>query len=232
MSTNHTGDNSTDKATNKSANIDSESESYRLKIIVLAAGKSERFGAIKLLAPVKLRNAETPLIDHVLNQLSSSMSTLAINSSQLVVATGNHHKALSAVIKTNIQTVYCSQASKGIGHTIAQALSSVLSEETNFSHIMISLADLISLLPKDYTQLIESSISHPDKIISAQAKTSLMPPVIFPYRFINQLLDLTGDKGAKAILEKNKECLLPVSVPNALIDIDTQKDLIDWHKRL
>jgi CTP:molybdopterin cytidylyltransferase MocA len=49
---------------------------------------------------------------------------------------------------------------------------------------------------------------------------------------VNQLLGLTGDKGAKAVLEKNQESLMPISLPNALIDIDTQKDLSDWSSRL
>lgn len=208
-------------------------DKYYLKIIVLAAGKSERFGAIKLVAPIKTQNGEITLIEHMLNKLSSSMCTLAMDSNQLVVATGNHHRTLSGVLNPTIHRLYCPDASKGIGHTIAQSIESVISsEETNFSHIMITLADLASLTSQDYIHLIESSKKQPDKIACAMAESNLMPPVIFPYRFVNQLLGLTGDKGAKAVLEKNQESLMPISLPNALIDIDTQKDLSDWYSRL
>jgi molybdenum cofactor cytidylyltransferase len=57
-----------------------------------------------------------------------------------------------------------------------------------------------------------------------------MPPVIFPRYCFTDLMSLKGDKGAKILLHKYKESLQEVLLPNAAIDIDTQKDLSNWHK--
>jgi molybdenum cofactor cytidylyltransferase len=55
-----------------------------------------------------------------------------------------------------------------------------------------------------------------------------MPPAIFPLCYFPQLIQLEGDKGAKALLYKHKENLQTVSLPNAIIDIDTKEDLTNW----
>ena len=96
---------------------------------------------------------------------------------------------------------------------------------------MIALADQVALTADDYIRLIEQSQSTPDKLVCAQAEQELMPPAIFPQRYFKELTTLHGDKGAKALLHKNKENLQPVLLNSAAIDIDTQQDLIDWLDR-
>lgn len=95
---------------------------------------------------------------------------------------------------------------------------------------MIMLADQIALSPADYTHLIKQSLTAPDKLICAQEEQEIMPPAIFPRRYFSELMTLEGDKGAKALLHKNAEQLQSVRLPNAIIDIDTQQELLNWHK--
>jgi len=70
----------------------------------------------------------------------------------------------------------------------------------------------------------------PDKLICTKAGSEIMPPAIFPAHYFTQLMSLTGDKGAKMLLHKNRENLQKVLLPNAGIDIDTREDLLNWHK--
>jgi len=214
---------------------------YNLQVIILAAGKSERFAAIKLLAKLKKqRNGKaysTPIIQHVLQQLTTSLSVLKIAKSKLNIATGGYHEQIAAVIGKQCSLLNCPDAHLGLGHTIAQSVEriinhndSAISSDECTSHIMITLADQVSLTADDYTRLIEQSILTPEKLICANAGLDIMPPAIFPQHYFTQLMSLAGDKGAKALLHKHKDKLQAVSLPNAAIDIDTQQDLINWHK--
>jgi molybdenum cofactor cytidylyltransferase len=213
---------------------------YHLKVIVLAAGKSERFKAIKLLADIQFadinligadnKTSPTVLIQHVLQNISVSLTTLGMDLNQINVATGNYHDALIDVIEPHYQTVYCADAHLGLGHTIAQSLEYVLNKDASqlITHVMITLADLVALTSEDYTQLIKKSQQVPKNIVCSKAESEIMPPAIFPLCYFSELMQLEGDKGAKALLYKHKENLQTVSLPNAIIDIDTKEDLTNW----
>jgi molybdenum cofactor cytidylyltransferase len=50
-------------------------------------------------------------------------------------------------------------------------------------------------------------------------------PAIFPRLCFSELTELRGDRGARAILERNSYRLVRVSMANAAIDLDTPEDL-------
>ncbi len=203
---------------------------YKLKVILLAAGKSERFNDIKLLAKVQQHDNSITLIEHVLLQISASLGIVNINESNLHVATGVYHAQIAKLIGNQYSLDYCEDAHLGLGHTIAQSVEKILGNEDNTSHIMITLADQVSLNSDDYVYLIKQSLATPDKLICAKAGQEIMPPAIFPRVYFTDLMTLKGDKGAKALLHKNKESLQKVLLPDAAIDIDTLEDLNNWHK--
>ncbi len=206
-------------------------ENYNLKIILLAAGKSERFKDIKLLAKVEPKDSSVTLIEQVLQQISVCLKGLNIAVNKLQVATGIYHAEIEKRIGNNFLLSFCQHAHHGLGHTIAQSVENIVSNDSKTSHIMITLADQIALDIDDYTRLIKQSQATPNKLICAKAAQEIMPPAIFPSRYFTQLMNLTGDKGAKALLHQNKENLHEVIMENALIDIDTQQDLTRWFKK-
>lgn len=201
---------------------------YNLKVVILAAGKSERFNGVKLLAKLKPQPNSPSLIEHVLQQVSTSMKTLKIETSNLQIVTGGYHKQISALIGDQYSVNHCSDAHLGLGHTIAQSVAKIYNKNDDTTHIMITLADQVALTSEDYCKLIEQSILTPNKLVCANALLEIMPPAIFPHHYFTQLIELTGDKGAKALLYKNKNQLQQVSLPNAAIDIDTREDLLHW----
>ncbi len=203
---------------------------YNLKIVLLAAGKSMRFNGIKLLAKVQQQDDSFTLIEHVLQQISSSLNTLNINKNSLHVATGDYHTQIAQLTANRYTLDYCKNAHLGLGHTIAQSVEKMLITDDSTSHIMITLADQVALTSDDYLSLINQSLATPQKLICAKADQQIMPPAIFPRHYFTELMTLQGDKGAKAVLRTNKENLHKVLLPNAAIDIDTSKDLLDWYE--
>lgn len=203
--------------------------SYHLRIIVLAAGKSERFKGIKALAKIQQQANSITLLEHALQQISVSLNTLGIDENNLQVATGGYHSQIVALLKGKYTLTYCDNAHLGMGHTIAQSVEKTLIIENKTSHIMLMLADQVALNSDDYIRLIKQSLSSPDKLICAQAQQKIMPPAIFPNEYFVDLMHLNSDKGAKAILSKNQNNLERVIISNAVIDIDTQQDLLNWY---
>lgn len=201
---------------------------YHLKIILLAAGKSERFNGIKVLAKVQQETSVT-LLEHALQQLSLALKTLNISNKNIRVATGRYHQQISTLLGDPERLDYCESAHLGLGHTIAQSVQHLLDDNNNVSHIMITLADQVALNADDYISLIEQSMALPNKLVSAKAGEELMPPAIFPCAYFSELTHLKGDKGAKPLLHNNKENLQTVSIALADRDIDTQQDLVNWH---
>ncbi|NQZ22922.1 MAG: nucleotidyltransferase family protein [Colwellia sp.] len=215
------------------------SDDYHLKVIVLGAGNSERFGDIKLLAKVKLSDESLSLVEHVLQRISAALNLLGISTANIHLTTGRYHQQISTRLGKQFPLIYCQDAHLGLGHTIAQSVKEITSttsknkskNERDVNHIMVILADQIALETNDYMHLIEQSLKSPAQIICAKAMQKMMPPAIFPYHYFPDLMALHGDKGAKALLDKNKEKLQTIAMPNAIVDIDTKQDLLNWQNK-
>jgi len=217
---------------------------YNLKIILLAAGKSERFNGIKLLAKVQQQESSITLIEHALLQISTAVNTLNIDEIIIRIATGRYHSQITTRFDDHEKHCfdYCPDAHLGLGHTIAQSVEHIVRnpdnendddddvDEVKTSHIMITLADQVALNADDYVALIKQSLALPTKLVCAKAGQEIMPPAIFPAAYFDDLMTLKGDKGAKPILSANKENLQTVSITHAERDIDTQQDLVNWYE--
>lgn len=214
-------------------------QNYNLKVILLAAGKSERFNGIKLLAKIQQQENSITLIENAFHQISAAFSTLNIDDKNIRIATGRYHLQIATYLSEHehksSQYVfdYCEDAHLGLGHTISQSVGHMLTgehdNEDSPSHILIALADQIALTADDYVALIQQSSALPNKLVCAKAGQEFMPPAIFPSAYFTDLMRLKGDKGAKLVLYANKENLQTVNLPHAERDIDTQQELFNWY---
>jgi molybdenum cofactor cytidylyltransferase len=224
-----------------------KNQTYNLKVILLAAGKSERFNGIKLLAKVQEHENSVTLVEHALQQISVALKTLNLNYKKIRVATGSYHSQITTFFDDgernhsaehapeHSQFVfdYCEDAHLGLGYTISQSVGQLLNnthdDKKSISHILIALADQVALTTDDYIALIKQSLALPNKLVCAKSEKELMPPAIFPSAYFTDLMHLKGDKGAKSVLYANKVNLQTASIPHAERDIDTQQDLANWY---
>ena len=214
-------------------------QDYHLKVILLAAGKSERFNGIKLLAKLQHEETSITLIEHAFHQITVALKELNIDEKNIRIATGRYHSQITTFFSKheneNSQYLfdYCEDAHLGLGHTISQSVERIINSahanENSPSHILIALADQVALTADNYVALIKQSLALPNKLVCAKAGQELMPPAIFPSAYFADLMYLKGDKGAKPVLYANKENLQTLSIPHAERDIDTQQDLVNWH---
>ena len=188
-----------------------------LEVVILAAGKSQRFGGIKQLAMVNDRS----MLEHCIAQYFCDDKLLAGIAKMTVVLGANEAR----IRQTNLHKVNLFSSpnwQSGMGASLADFVKQ-LPQST--SHLLVGLADQIALRPADLTALLRSSEQFPDAIVCAQYADVRGVPAIFPRYYFAELAQLDGDKGARKLLILHAANLRIVDMPNAVLDIDTQQDL-------
>lgn len=192
--------------------------------VLLAAGKSRRFGGNKQLAEVVSPQGKTSILERSLRVLTDSRADRV----WLAYSTDATNRALALSSSTRARLLPCPSSHLGIGHTIAD-VAQTLMEQAPEAHVLLFLADQVAVSTQDIDRLLAVARANPQHIVSAQSKQGLSPPVVFPTRYLQALSMLTGDKGAKALLMKNPNNLMSIRMESAGIDIDTRADLLLWN---
>lgn len=186
-----------------------------LHCLLLAAGQASRFGRPKQLAAVN--DAGESLIQHALNSLPIEIP--------ITLVLGAHHQVIEESLLRHQElaefVVINPKWQDGLSSSIAYGVQT-LNEDVDA--VLITLADQVALGVDDYRKLIDSWKKQPDIIACSSYSGQRGVPAIFPRKYFSQLLALTGDSGAKALIRQNSEAQ-SVLLHNAAIDIDTQEQL-------
>ncbi|ALS98899.1 nucleotidyltransferase family protein [Lacimicrobium alkaliphilum] len=187
-------------------------------VVMLAAGASRRFGGIKQLAMIDGR----PMICHALAQLPP-------NQARYYLVLGANSQTIAEVVASNpdfrhIQPLIAPDWQQGLAHSLKFAIRQLGSDT---ERVLICLADQVALRTHDYEALLALSDSHPGRIVAAYYQHNPGVPAIFCKAEFALLMQLKGDRGAKALLNQFADKVIQYDLPLAAIDIDTQQDLID-----
>ena len=190
----------------------------RIHLCVLAAGASRRFGAAKQLYPI---NGQ-PMVMHVYNECNHA----SIVKKSLVL--GAHFEHVSAVIPGNVNVVFSKNWDLGLSASIHSAIDAMSEDAT---HLMLALADQVSILSTEYEHLVNACLDSPNSINTAVYAKKRGVPAIFPRETLPALTELKGDRGASSVLNSMHN-VFEINLPSALIDIDTRDDLQHWKARI
>ena len=180
---------------------------------MLAAGRSERFGTAKLLAEYRGHT----LLHHALSAAQGSCP----GDKYLVV--GHNAEEISNAAAGLVDTVIHNEGyATGIGSSIACGVRAC---REHADAILIMLADQPLVSSAHLAQLVDRWTGAPDEIIASGFSGTNGPPVLFASAFFDELEQLRGDMGARAILRNNPNRLRTVEFEAASIDIDTPEDL-------
>ena len=195
-----------------------KNEHYRLGLAVLAGGEASRYGSNKLLARHPSGNT---LVGYVLEQCQP----LACD--HTIVVTGRYHQALSNALATHntLKLVENPKWSSGLGGSVAVAASEFLTLPV--THMLIVLGDLAGITTQSLKDLVTASLSMPQSRIASQVEGRGMAPAIFPSHDLATLSHLSGEHGAKNMLNAAHPECIKIMHPEASLDIDTVKD---WQK--
>ncbi len=182
--------------------------------VLLAAGTGSRFGSNKLLhplpdsTPIAIAAARALLkgVDHGIAVLPVANPQL----SDLLHAEG-------------MEIIFCPDAADGMGKSLACGIAA----SQNSTGWIIALADMPYIQPETITNVAKFlRTGVPIAAPSYQGKRG--HPVGFGREFYNELIQLTGDQGARQILHTHASRLqlIPCEDAGILADIDQLSDLV------
>ena len=188
-----------------------------LAIVLLAAGGSTRLGQPKQLIHV----------DGEALVLRTARRLLRLEPAAMLVITGcESDKVKEQLGGLPLQIVHNAEWKEGMGTSIACGVRHL---PEGIEGVLIMLCDQWRVDSADLKRLFEAWNADISDIVTASWKeektTIYSPPAIFPGSLFHELKNLTGDQGAKRIIEEFKGKTTSVEMKNAAFDLDEKDDL-------
>lgn len=182
--------------------------------ILLAAGASSRYGSDKLMQPM---TDGKPLAVHACQNLAAGCDKVIA-----VLRPGSLDLA-ELLRKAGSEPVFCPDAAQGMGHSLAFGIRAT----PEAAGWLIALADMPLIAPATI-QAIAAAIRAGKPLAAPVYQGRRGHPVGFGQQLRDELSQLSGDSGAKSVLQSYREqlCLIDCDDPGILRDIDRPEDLI------
>ena len=186
-----------------------------IKKVLLAAGKSERFGEKNKLS--EFINGK-PLINNILDTLLEIFDT-----SELTIIVGHEQKIIKNLINNEeIKILENIDYNSGIGTSISLAIKNL---ENDIKGVMIIPADMPYINSKDLMNLENKFWEYDcEKVIIPQYKSKTGNPVILPGIYFDKLKKLKDDFGARSLIAEKDIITLKTGF-GTILDIDTRDEL-------
>ncbi len=187
--------------------------------VILAAGFSTRFGTNKLIMKV----GGKPIIRHTVDSaIGSTADRVAV-----VIPVGS---TMRAYIPDSVTLIINTVRDKGISSSIAAAVEYF---KESADAIMFMVADQPMIGTGTLDNILSTFRQNPSFIVASSVDGDVRNPMIFPKRYFEDLLQLTGDSGAKSVALANITSVIKVEInPEKLVDIDTVEDLEKLNSRI
>ena len=191
-------------------------KSNNYAVLILAAGTSSRLGQAKQLV---LYENQTLLEN-------ACKKALEISSNVFVVLGASKNECTEKIKDLQVNIIINNEYKKGLSSSIRIGMKELL----EYDKVLIMLCDQ-PFIPKNHFQkLLQNSINN-SKIICSLYNKRLSVPAVFPKHYFTELLCLSGDKGAKKIIETNEHVSINLENIHSF-DIDTKEDLIKLNSEL
>ncbi|WP_028886414.1 NTP transferase domain-containing protein [Teredinibacter turnerae] len=188
-----------------------------VQVLVLAAGRSSRFGSQKLLHPL------TPSS----SVLGETLSQLAILGTSVGVLCSPDNPGVIDLAKIfGCESLVFPEVSPGLGDSIAFGVSKTSPQQG----WLVCLADMPWIKAATYAKIVaraRGSAEQNSAIVAPQFQGQRGHPVFFGVNYRNSLERLTGDTGAKSILANHSAAVdfYELDDPGILRDVDVPSDI-------
>ncbi|MFL6658694.1 MAG: NTP transferase domain-containing protein [Massilia sp.] len=181
--------------------------------VLLAAGAGTRFGSDKLLHQLA---DGTPIAVASARHLRAACDQVVA-----VIRPGNTELA-KLLAEQGCQIVECPDAASGMGHTLAAGVAA----SRHADGWLVALADMPFIAAESYRSVL--AVLQGGALLAAPSYQGRRGhPVAFARCWLEELLALAGDQGARSILTGHHEHIVVCELddPGVLADIDRPQDL-------
>jgi molybdenum cofactor cytidylyltransferase len=183
-------------------------------IIILAAGNSSRLGKPKQ----NLIYQGKTLLQHAVSAAANSSCQPVI-----VVLGAIMETILPEADKAQITILHNPNWQQGMSASIRLGITE-LQKTASIENVIIMLCDQPFADATIINHILQKHKQSRKGIIASAYNNTLGVPVLFNKKYFAELLELTGDEGAKKLLTVYTDDIEPVNFEQGAIDIDTVED--------
>ncbi len=189
----------------------------RIGAILLAAGRSTRMGAHnKLLAQIDGK----PVLRHAADAL------IAAGLAPIITVTGHMATEIALALKgADMTYVHNPDFADGMASSLKTGLAALPPE---LDGVVIALGDMPAITAHDIARLIAAFDPGQSRgIVVPRFEGKRGNPVLFATRYVDDMLSLAGDTGARQVILRNAQDVVEVALdnPGILLDLDTPEAL-------
>ncbi|SEL13246.1 NTP transferase domain-containing protein [Parapedobacter koreensis] len=183
-------------------------------ILLLAAGESKRMGTPKQQLPYQGRT----LLQHAVQ------AALGVGTEHTVVVLGAAAATMAQQLEgADVTIVANGDYASGMATSIVSGLTHIMMHHPNVSYLLVMLCDQ----PHVNTAHLQALI-HKQQLTGASVTASYYAgrkgvPALFHRSVFSKLLTLTGDTGAKHVIESFGDEVATVAFPQGAVDVDTRE---------
>lgn len=182
--------------------------------IVLAAGRSSRMGANKMLLPLDGH----PMVWHMVQTACASSADVVL------VVLGNEADTVAAALpEGQYQRVDNPHFADGLSTSLQAGLDALPAE---IDGALILLADTPRTSLATLETILAAARESPERIVATNQGGKPTPPVYWPRTLFADLHTIHGDEGGRSLLARSPDAvrLVELADPNEALDIDAPED--------
>lgn len=184
-------------------------------ILILAAGSSSRLGRPKQLLPFKSRS----LLSHVVTE------SLAASLQPVVVVTGAYRAEVEDALRgESVALAFNAGWETGMASGIVAGLKEALVIEPLLKGVIVAVCDQPYVSAGLFRSLMLTYREKGKGLVACSYSGTMGTPVLFERKYFGELAALSGEAGAKKVLNRYPDDIAIVPFPEGGIDIDTEKD--------
>jgi molybdenum cofactor cytidylyltransferase len=194
---------------------------FRLGAVILAAGGSSRMGQAKQLLEIGGKTLIARAVDAALDSGARPVA---------VVVGADPGRVLARLKDRGIIAVHNPDWATGLSSSIRAGLAALLAAEPSLDAVLIAPCDQPALSPEAILRLAAAHRSG-GRTSAARYGGRNGAPAVFGRGSFGALAALSGDEGARRLLNSDPGMVSAVDLPELGADIDTPEDYAAWIRR-
>jgi len=184
-------------------------------VVIVAAGESKRLGTPKQLLPYQG--------DTLLNRLIANLKQ-ATDFPVFLIVGASAEKIISAISDTTISIALNENWREGMASSIRLGIQVAQKNIPNLAGILLVVCDQPFIAVPNIQALIKLQQNTDLPIAASYYANTLGTPALFHKTVFPDLLQLSGDVGAKNIIQQREKEVAKLHFEEGLVDIDTPED--------
>ena len=193
-----------------------------IAILVLAAGESSRMKTPKQLVKIG--------VNFLLETVLSKAKAMNVNHVYCVLG-ANDVLIRREISSANTHFIHNTNFKEGLSSSIAYGIAHLKTTTNSYDAILVLLGDQPAIEKTYLNEMIALFNKDQSKIIASNYGEKLGVPAIFPNSYFSKLQKMSGDFGAKDLLNNNSN-VIHLNKQTNFIDIDTAEDLQNFKQTL